>query len=261
MIPLDEILTKTYMVPFLLIFARMLAFFGVAPLFSASGFPNQGKIALAGFLSIIILFLRGTSIPTIELELLPLAGLILGEVLVGLTMGFIVGLVFAALQLGGYLIGFQMGFAVANVLDPVSGDQVSILGQFIFLFGLLTFLNIDGHHVFIKGMVDSFDIVPVGAMKANAQIVEMIASMFQSYFWTAMKVALPILGIVLILDLSLGIVARTVPQMNVFFVGLPLKTLVGIFTLYISFSFLNELMKIEFYSMYKDFYAFIHAFA
>jgi flagellar biosynthetic protein FliR len=257
--PIDEILLKTYLLPFILIMARMLAFFGVAPLFSASGFPTQGKIALAGFLSIIILFLRGTHVPHIELEFLPFAGLIISEILVGFVLGFIVGLVFAALQLAGYIMGYQMGFAVSNVLDPVSGDQTSVLGQFIFLFGLLAFLGINGHHVLISGMTESFDIIPLGALHTSGGLVDMMASIFQSYFITAIKVALPVLGIVLMLDVSLGIVARTVPQMNVFLVGLPLKTLVGIFMLFISFSFLNELMQIEFYAMLRNFYLFMHA--
>jgi len=259
MIPLDEILTKTYLIPFLLVFSRMLAFFSVAPLFSISGFPNQGKIALAGFLSIMILFLRGMHVTPIELDYITIAGQMLGEILVGLVMGFIVGLVFAALQLAGYLMGFQMGFAVANVLDPMGRDQASVLGEFIFLFGLLSFLNIDGHHILLKGMVDSYDIIPIGGLHAGGGAMEMMATMFQTYFSTALKVALPVLGIVLMLDISLGIVARTVPQMNVFFVGLPLKTLVGIFVLYLSFTFLNELMKIEFYSFFKQFYSFMHS--
>lgn len=257
--PFDEILLRNYMLPFILILARMLAFFSVAPLFSASGFPTQGKIALAGFLSIIILFLRGTPVAPMELDLWPFAGLIASEVLIGMLMGFIVGLVFAAFQLAGYIMGYQMGFAVSNVLDPISGDQTSVLGQFIFLFGLLAFLGIEGHHVLIKGMTESFEIVPIGTLSASGGLVDMMGTMFQSYFVTAIKVALPVLGIVLILDVSLGIVARTVPQMNVFLVGLPLKTLVGIFMLFISFSFLNELMKLEFDQMLRNFYSFLHA--
>ncbi len=114
----------------------MIAFFGVAPIFSATGFPNQAKIGLAGFLAVIILFLRGTDIPSIELEFWSIATLAMGEILVGMILGFIVGLLFAAMQLAGYIMGYQMGFAVANVLDPVGGDQVSVLGEFIFLFGL-----------------------------------------------------------------------------------------------------------------------------
>ncbi|MCD6217921.1 flagellar biosynthetic protein FliR [bacterium] len=258
-IPLDEILLTTYLIPFMLILIRMLGFFGVAPLFSASGFPNQGKVLLAAFFAFIILFLRGSEIPAIELDFWMLAGLAIGEAVIGMVFGFIVGLIFAAMQLAGYIMGYQMGFAVANVLDPVSGGQSSVLGQFLFLFGLLTFLNIDGHHMVISGMVDSFDIMPVGAFSLNFALVGMMAGFFQTYFSVAIKIALPILGIIIMIDVSLGIVARTVPQMNVFLIGMPLKTLIGLFTLYAGFSFLHKLMEHEIYSMILDFYEFVHA--
>ncbi|MBU1023515.1 flagellar biosynthetic protein FliR [bacterium] len=256
--PLDEILLKIYLIPFILILVRMLAFFGIAPLFSSSGFPNQGKVLLSAFLALIILFLRGSEIPVIELDLLPLVGLVIGEALAGMVLGFIVGLIFASIQLAGYIMGYQMGFAVANVLDPVSGEQSSVLGQFLFLFGLLTFLNIDGHHLLIIGMVESFDIMPVGAFHANMGLVDLMASLFQAYFSVAIKIALPVLGMILMVDISLGIVARTVPQMNVFLIGMPLKTLVGIFTLFAGFSFLTQLMKYEIYNFIEKFYTFVH---
>lgn len=239
----------------------MIAFFGIAPIFSATGFPNQAKIGLAGFLAAIILFLRGTEIPNIELEFWSIATLAAGEILVGMILGFIVGLLFAAMQLAGYIMGYQMGFAVANVLDPIGGDQVSVLGEFIFLFGLLTFLNVDGHHMFLIGMTESYDIVPLGKAGMDFNLVNMMAGLFQTYFSIAIKMSLPILGIILMLDVSLGIVARTVPQMNVFMVGLPLKTLIGIFIMFISFSFLRELMRLEVYDLMIDFYKFVHTLA
>lgn len=258
-IPLDEILLTTYMIPFLLILIRMLGFFGVAPLFSSSGFPNQGKVILAGCLAFMILFLRGTEVPPIELNFWTFAGFAIGEVLIGMILGFVVGLIFAAMQLAGYIMGYQMGFAVANVLDPVSGGQSSVLGQFLFLFGLLTFLNIDGHHIMISGMVDSFDIMPIGAFDPSYDLIHLMGGLFQEYFSVAIKIALPILGIIIMIDVSLGIVARTVPQMNVFLIGMPLKTMLGIFTLYAGFSFLHKLMEYEIYSMLLNIYDFIHA--
>lgn len=235
----------------------MLAFFMVAPIFSATGFPNQAKVGLAAFLAIIILFLRGADMPPISLDLISISALVIGEVLIGLILGFIVGLLFAAMQLAGYIMGYQMGFAVANVLDPVQGAQVSVLGQFIFLFGLLTFLNIDAHHMFLIGMTESYDIIPVGTISPDFDLVTVMGSLFHTYFTIALKLALPVLGIILMLDVSLGIVARTVPQMNVFLVGLPLKTLVGIFTLLISFSFMHMLIEYEIANLITDFYIFM----
>lgn len=258
-IPLDEILFRGYFVPFLLIMFRMLAFFSVAPLFSASGFPNQGKITLAAILALIILFLRGTSQTPVDLDLWGIAQVSTGEILIGLVLGFMVGLLFAAMQLAGFIMGYQMGFAIANVLDPVGGQQSSVLGQFFFLFGLLTFLDVNGHHLVILGMVESYDIVPIGSASANLALVDFMGILFQNYFFLAIKLALPVLGIILMIDVSLGIVARTVPQMNVFLIGMPLKTLVGIVTLLISFSFLHQLMKMEVYSMVRDFYSMIRA--
>ena len=180
--------------------------------------------------------------------------LISGEVAFGLTLGYAVSLVFAGVQIGGMLIGYQMGFAVANILDPVSNDQVSIVGQYLFIFSILYFLTMDGHHILIKGLADSYSIAPAGSFTVSQASVAWLLTAFTRMFWLGLKLAMPVVGAIFLVDVALGIVAKTVPQMNVFIVGLPLKSLLGMFLLALGFPFLAIVMRFDFDNTARLFY-------
>jgi flagellar biosynthetic protein FliR len=219
------------------------------------------KIGLSAILSAVILVVSGpihTAMPKTVIDSLLLVA---GEVAYGLTLGYTASLVFAGVQVGGMLIGYQMGFAVANVLDPVSNDQVSIIGQFLFLFALLYFLGMDAHHILIKGMVDSFQIAPAGSFSVNQGAVSQLIIVFTRMFWLGLRIAMPVVGAIFLVDVALGIVAKTVPQMNVFIVGLPLKSLLGMLILALGFPFLALVMRIDFDAMANGFYGMMRAMA
>ena len=168
-----------------------------------------------------------------------------GEIFLGLAIGFSVKLIFAGIQLAGQLAGYQMGLAIANVMDPATSEQVPLLAQFNNLIGLLVFLCINAHHWFIKALTESFRLVPPLKVNFGNSFMEQLIQLSGNMFVIALKVGAPVIAAMLLTSVAFGLVARTVPQMNVFVVAMPLK--IGVGLLFIGFglpyfsAFLNHL--------------------
>lgn len=212
---------------FLLVFIRVTSFFVTVPLFSYRNIPTTYKVGLGFFLS-YLMFLSMEH-PTIAIDEAYFM-LVLKELLVGLIIGLIAFMVLSAIQIAGGFIDYQMGFAIANVIDPQTGAQSPILGQYLYIFALLLLLVVDGHHLILDGIFYSYKIVPLEQAwlpLGSERLVEFIATTFNSMFIIAFQMAIPIVGCLFLVDVALGITARTVPQLNIFVVGLPLKILVG----------------------------------
>ncbi|HYE77658.1 MAG TPA: flagellar biosynthetic protein FliR [bacterium] len=233
---------------FFLLFIRFSSFFAAVPVLGAQTVPVQYKIALAAFLAgttlaaaPVLVPQLGATGPGLNYQYL---GLIVSEIALGLLLALVVTGFFTAFQLAGYLMGFQMGFTMANVVDPVNQDQVSVLGQVLFFLALLAFLAIDGHHLLIRGMVDSVRLVPPGSLALSGPSVLMLVQLMQGIFWAGMQFSLPVVGTLFVVDVGLGVIARTVPQMNVFMVGLPLKAGVGLLVMVLSFGATSAVMEL-----------------
>jgi flagellar biosynthesis protein FliR len=248
---------ELYFFSFVIILIRITSFFFTAPVFGGSTFPAQAKIGFGVLFSVLILLVTGPITAAVPKTLPAAMVLVASEVAFGLTLGYSVSLVFAGVQLGGMIMGYQMGFAVANVLDPLSNDQVSIVGQFLFLFSILYFLTMDAHHILLKGMADSFIIAPAGSFTVDQGSLSWLLDIFERMFWLGLKIAMPIVGAIFLVDVALGIVAKTVPQMNVFIVGLPLKSLLGLFILALGYPFFALVMRFDFQVMVNGFYGMI----
>ncbi len=238
-------ITEVYFFTFMVVFLRVTTFIFVAPIFGGAGVPPVTKIGLGLLLSIVILFTVEPGIFPVPGTMAEIALLVLVEMGVGLLLGYAVSLLFAGLQFAGMLMGYQMGFAVANVLDPTSQERVSIIGQFIFIFGVLYFFTLDGHHMLIRALVRSYDMAPPMGVGLTGNTVVILVNMFTQMFVIGLQIALPIVGTLFLIDVCLGIVAKTVPQMNVFIIGLPLKSLVGLMILSATFGLISFFMRIE----------------
>lgn len=208
---------------FLLVFVRVTSFFIMMPLFSYRTIPTSHKIGFGFFLAWIMFY-------TIEAPAFEINGayflLIMKEALVGLMVGFIAYLMLSAIQAAGGFIDFQMGFAIANVIDPQTGAQSPLTGQYFYIISLLFLLSVNGHHLMIDGVYYSYQFIPIDQPWipfGNENMVAYIVQSFSYMFMIALQMSLPIVGSLFLVDVALGIVARTVPQLNVFVVGLPLK--------------------------------------
>lgn len=232
---------------FLLILIRLTSFFLIAPLFAMKGVPGQFKIGLAFFLALAVF----TNVPGEEAILLDSTYvlLILKEIGVGLALGFTAALMLYTVQIAGAFIDFQMGFAIANVIDPQTGAQVPIIGQFKYTLALLFLLVVDGHHLMLDGVMQSFRSFPVELISFSVEsedIAHFITLLFLEMFMIALQIALPIVGALFLIDVALGILAKTVPQLNIFAVGFPLKIFAGFILLLLSMPIFFYLLQILF---------------
>lgn len=220
----------SYFPVFLLVFARVAAFFTTLPLFSYRTIPHMHKIGLSFFISWIMFFaIKKEPISLDEMYVL----LVIKEVLVGLCIGLLAYIIMSAIQIVGGLIDFQMGFAVANVIDPQTGAQSPLMGQYLHTFALLLLLAVNGHHVLLDGVFYSYQFIPLHHFLSlgNGNVVQYVVKAFSQMFVIAFQMSAPIVGCLFLVDVALGIVARTVPQLNIFVVGLPVKIIVGLILL------------------------------
>lgn len=216
---------------FLLILVRVTSFFVMMPLFSYRTIPTVHKLGLGFFLSWLMFY--AIQPPVLEINGIYFL-LIIKEALVGLLIGFTAYLLLSAIQIAGGLIDFQMGFSIANVIDPQTGAQSPLMGQYLYMFGLLLLLSFNGHHLLIDGIYNSYHFIPIDQPwlpLGQSNVVEYMIKSFSSMFLVAFQMSLPVVGSLFLVDVALGIVARTVPQLNIFVVGMPVKMVVSFIVL------------------------------
>ena len=227
----------------LLIFVRVSAFFVTIPLFSYKTIPSQLKIVLAFVLSWMMYYTFSIEAFTINGDYLLL---VLKEAIVGLVLGLVVYIVFSAVQIAGGFIDFQMGFAMANIVDPQTGAQSPLMGQFFNFLLLLVFLAINGHHLVLDGIFYSYQFMPIDQFFpkfGDAESIEYIMKLFVAVFAIAFQMSAPIVATLFLVTLALGITGKTVPQLNIFVVGFPIKNAVGFILLMTMMGVMVEVME------------------
>ncbi|MBA4111919.1 MAG: flagellar biosynthetic protein FliR [Verminephrobacter sp.] len=226
MITFSEAQLVAWLSPILWPFLRVLAVFSVAPVFSMRVIPMRAKIGLAFFVALCAQAMLEDQ-PVVSLNGPDALGTAVQQVVVGLAIGFAVRLVFASVELAGEIIGLQMGLNFASFFDPTSNAQVSAVARFFGNLAMLLFVVINGHLMVLLAVVQSFDKFPVDGRfmqgLAEMRLYEMGASLFSSALW----IALPMMALLLFVNLTLGIISRVAPQMNVYAVGFPVTLTVG----------------------------------
>lgn len=212
---------------FLLVFVRLSSFFVTVPIFSSRNIPQSSKVGLAFFLSIITF--SSVGIKPIAFDSTYFL-LILKEVFIGLSLGLIGMIILYAIQVAGGFIDMQMGLAIASVIDPQTGVHSPIMGQFKYVLAILFLLSINAHHLLIQGIIESYKVVPIEKLSihiSSGNVTEIISQAFYHMFMASFMIAAPIVVSLFLVDIALGVVARTVPQLNIFVVGLPIKLMAG----------------------------------
>ena len=213
---------------FMLILIRVSGIIVAIPIFGSEEIP---VIAKAGFIIILtILVYPCVPIPAglDEMQLLGMVPAVLSEIMVGLMIGFAVKMLFEAATLAGQLIGFQMGFGIARVVDPITGAQFSVISQFYNVLITLLFIATGMHHLVIKAVVISFDKIPLLHCYLSANLFEYIIKISSNIFYLAVKFGAPVIAILLFTTASFGIINKTVPQLHIMIVGMPLKITAGL---------------------------------
>ena len=208
---------------------RTSGLFILAPVFGDKGIPKLIKLGMIVLFGLIL----SSTIPNPEIfktveSNWHLAGLIFNEILIGFIIGLIFRLMFYGVLTGGAMIGYQIGFMFAQVFDQNNSSQISIIGRFWYLLALLLFISINGHHLIINALAESFLVIPPGNFNAYGSAGEMIIKYSAYIFIIAFKIASPIIITLYLTDVALGTIAKTIPTMNVFFVGFPIKIAAGL---------------------------------
>jgi flagellar biosynthetic protein FliR len=216
---------EAWMAAYLWPLLRIGACLMVAPVFGARFVPGRYRIVLAGAVTLIVAPLL-PAMPDVS----PLSpqGIVITvqQLIIGVSIGFVLQIVFDALAMGGQLLANTMGLSFAFNVDPLRGTSAPVLGQFYTLLATLTFLALNGHVAIVQGLVDGFRTLPVGTTGLGAQGYWQIVSWGSQLFRGALMVALPGLTALLIVNLAFGVVSRAAPSLNLFAIGFPV-TLVG----------------------------------
>jgi flagellar biosynthetic protein FliR len=221
---------------FMLVIARIAPLFIVAPMFSSSMVPARVKgIAAVGLaVGMTPMALEGRHVP---LDVMALTLLAVKELLVGLAFAYAIAALFAAVSAAGSLMDTLIGFSFGALVDPVTGNNASVLSQFYALIGVAVFIAINGDAWVIQGLYRTYDLVPLVDYPAVGSMVAGVQQAFTGVFVAAVELAAPVIIAVIITDAAFGVVARVVPQLNVFAVGFPAKVTVGLLVLGVSLPF------------------------
>lgn len=230
MINLTDAQLNTWLINFIWPLTRILGLIMVAPVFGHRAVPARVKIGLGIFIALIIA-------PT--LPPMPAVGLgswhglfiLVQQLLIGIAIGFIMRIVFAAAEAAGEIVGLQMGLGFASFFDPQSAGQTLVLARFFNMLALLVFLAVNAHLLLIGVLVDSFQTLPISPQPLSAAGFYTVATFGSTVFAVGLQLALPLIAILLMTNLSLGILTRSAPQLNIFAIGFPITLGVGLIVL------------------------------
>ena len=225
----------TYIWPFV----RIGAFLMVMPVVGGSFVPVKVRLLLA-------MALTGVIAPVIPIastpEVLSAAGLVtmIQEIAIGVTLGFLVQLVFDAIALGGQVIGMSMGLGFAVFLDKARGVNIPVLGQLFLMLGMLVFLAMDGHLALIQLLAESFHAWPLADNRFTHEALAELLRWTSQLFVFAMKIALPAVTAILVVNLAFGTMSRAAPTLNLFAVGFPVAMLLGFAVIFLNMDVLMQ---------------------
>ena len=234
MITIDPTMFTQWMTSLMWPFVRIGAMFMVAPVIGSRSVPLRIRIAAAVAMALLV-FPVVPPMPDVDPFSLSGMGITISQVAIGVSMGFILQLVFNAAIISGQTIAMTMGLGFASIVDPENGTQVPVISQFLTIMTTLLFLALDGHLVMIELLAYSFVSMPVSeGMSVSVPLIGHVIEFAGHMFAMALLMALPVLTAVLIVNLSMGMVTRAAPQLNIFVIGFPVTILVGIVVLMLS---------------------------
>lgn len=215
----------------LICFMRVSGFLFIAPMFGSRFIPIPIKIWFGLLLALAILPMVKAGEPLPPLGSLECFLLFAREIFLGIIMGLLSVLFIQAVELGGHIVGLQMGFASSVLFDPLSNSEISVLGRFQGVLALTFFVVVNGHHAMLASLAGSYALVPASLSGFGQPSLNKMIAASAGLFTLAVKVAMPALSAILMVEAALAMLAKTMPQMNVFIVGFPVKTALGLVVL------------------------------
>lgn len=218
---------SAWLAAFLWPLIRIAALFSSAPILSARQFPVRMRVALALVITVIVAPTLPQP-PVVDVFSYDAFLIMLQQILIGVSMGFVFQMVFAALVFGGQISAYSMGLGFASMIDPQNGTQVPVISQYYVILATLMFLLLNGHLMLIEMVVNSFHQLPVATDGISRNGYYELVAWGSQLFINGLLMALPIVGVLLLVNLGMGVVMRAAPQLNIFAVGFPITIILGL---------------------------------
>ncbi len=236
----------------LLLFLRVTGLIVSSPIFGRNSVPNITKIMFSLSLTVLFILCVPQAPPVAYMGGMHYMLVCAGEMLFGVVLGFVTTMFFSVVFTAGNIIDTQMGFGMVNVFDPQSGAQVAVTGNLLNIVMLLAFFAANGHTYLIHLLFRTFQGAPVGHVTLRPEIALAAMEAFCNSFILAVRVAMPFIASGLLAEAALGVIIRTVPQMNMFVVGIPLKVIIGFVMLIITIPVFIRFTTVIFDSMFDS---------
>ncbi len=200
---------------FMLVFARIGGLMVAAPLFSNPAIPKTARAGFAIMFSLAATPVVLHSVGAVPTHLFLLAGFVIKDALYGIALGYTARVLFASVELAGFFVDTQIGFGMINLLNPYSQQQSSVLSAFQYQLAITIYLLANGHLALLGALVDSFSSLPPGGAGPHAAMGLAIVPVIKSMFIIGLRIALPAAGVLFVVDMAFGLIARMAPQVQV----------------------------------------------
>lgn len=246
MFPLLPLPSPREIIFFMLVLSRVAGIFAALPVFGGRRLPLRIRVITVLMITLVCFPTLSITPPQMPSDVFSLALLVFSEVMVGLTLAFITQIIFAAVEFSGQIIGMQMGLTIASIIDPTMGTQTQIMSVVQTLFATLIFLSLNIHHVFIRAIMDSFKVIPLGGWQLSGELLNFLVMRTADVFIIGIRLAAPVMVALLLTTVALGVMARAFPQMNVFMVSMPLNIGLGLIILGMTLTAFFHVLELSF---------------
>ena len=238
---------------FLLVLTRTSGIFFISPFFGSMNVSYRLR-AGAAILLAVLLFPIVVKMYTVNppATVLLFAFTVVKELFVGWLIGLVGYIALAAVNMAGKIMDMQVGFAVVSMMDPTTQQQTGLIGTFLYNLTIIYFVITNGHHVIISALAESFRIIPIDAIVWNNSFPQFMIDLTAGIFMNGMKIAMPVTFAILLTNVGLGILARTMPQMNIFVVGIPMQLMIGTTMISMVLPFYILFLDVVFNEMYAN---------
>jgi flagellar biosynthetic protein FliR len=210
-----------------LVFVRASALFLIFPLFSGTNVPARVRVALAGFLAMLVAPTIGSRIDFANLQLVQLIILLFAEITLGLFLGFVCRFVFYAVQLAGHFVSTEIGLQTSTIITPTDSVPVDVPAAVLNLLAMMLFLSLDVHHILLVAFQQTYEVLPFGGGGLSSALFDNITFRISKIFLLAVQIAAPLMAVGFLVSVVLMMLGRAVPQMNIFFESFTIRLLAG----------------------------------
>lgn len=235
----------SHLFPLMLVVARLTGLFVFTPVLSSTTIPTMFKALLAfGFGVALVPFIPQIP-PSASIDMVQLVPLLFAELLVGITIGLIAAVPLYAMQMGGYMMGYQVGLSLAESFNPELDTSGSVVGQMLYFMGAMLFISVGGLDVLYLTLAESLRTAPIGAFTAMDVPLDFFVAVLSSGFEMAIRVSVPILAAVSMTQVAMGLVMKTMPQINIMSIGFAIQIMVGLLILVLMLNVIAEVAMDE----------------